>query len=257
MLLFLGVVLMVIAGFYVYSHKHEQKKMSAYGIQFTWDCAGAKQLREAIKPIANNIIQEELGLAKDKMLFLGKDHQVLTIFYVDDMMKRDENILFSMLERMIHAQQLRPPMHLSLAAQIDFFGENSDEFVVFVDDHHHELAKLNRKMKTIIHALDDQYLREHHTHFFNRVKSEQFSYVPHIGLGRIRINSIKKHIKDTAQIDVTLKRIKDRIIQATLHEMGKILVHENKKITCKKVSIGSFGQGRAQVKEYQLEHVKK
>src|SRR5579862_6151560 len=137
-LYFLCLIVLLIAGFYEYNHKFGtrsgQEIKHNYGIQIICDCHGVIQIREAIKPIACKIIQEELGLPREKLLFLGKDQQALTLYYIDDMPKQGEKTLISVLDDLQKTKKIVIPKNITFGHTVDFFGENRDEFVILVHD---------------------------------------------------------------------------------------------------------------------------
>lgn len=229
---------------------HEVKQ--TYFIQLQWVCPVIDQLREAIKPIANKIIQEELGGEKDAALFLDKNHKALTFYYINDMDRRGEHLLISALDAMQESKKFFIPQKITLGSSVDFFGEWHDELVVMVNDSEGALAMFNKEMKIMAHALNDAYKVSGGDDLFDVSKSEQFPFVPHIGLGRIRSNSIKELVKDPAQKDKVLDRIKERTKQETLRLIDKIITRENSKISFEKIDVVIFASKRVLIKDYLL-----
>lgn len=257
----LSIVILLIGGLYTCSRLlkkefNESKKIETrhtYFIQLIWNCRGISQIREAIAPVINKIIHEELNLKEESPLFLGKDRQALTLYYLDNMHLNGENIFVAKLESMLMANELLIPRSTSIAPRVDFFGEGQDELVIMINDPTGELTALNNKIKTIAHLINQDYREKNHDNLFDISKSEQFPFVPHIGLGRIRSNSIKQHIKDHSQVEKTFEHIKGRIRTATLKIVADIITSENQSISYTRLSLFCLSK-RVNIKEYQLEN---
>lgn len=233
------------------SKKAVDETKQTYFIQLQWDCPGITQLRQAIKPVINKILQEELGQEKSAGLFLEKKQQALTIYYVNDMREQDEQLLLSSLDGMQHNKKFFAPQNITTTATIDFFGEWHDELVILVNDSEGELASLNKEMKEMLHALDAEYKTKNGYDLFDISKSEQFPFVPHIGLGRIRSNSIKAAVQESGQNEEKLERIKKRVKEEVLGVIQKTLTPANSKIFFEKIFIFSV-QKRVSIKDYLL-----
>jgi hypothetical protein len=226
---------------------------STFFIQLLSNTIVLASIKEAITPVINGIIKEELGLAQDYdfEFFLPKPQpQRLTLYYVNKIFENGEKSLFSVVEG-IQWQSLIPS-HVAIAQEVNFFGDQTDELVIMIDDPDEELSKLNQKLKESLHQMNDGYKQVHHHDAYDISKSERFPFVPHIGLGRIRVHSIKQHIKDTQQIDEILGRLKQRIKKETSHLVKKLLTIENRTIYFDGVCIFDL-EKRAVVREIVFE----
>jgi len=244
---------------FLYAYKHfsqtsnpSQIQQDNYAVQLIWQCPGVMLLRKAIVPIADKIIHEELGLDntgidKKETLFLGKDRQPLSLYYLLDMQELGEQTLIITYNKVVQSRT-SVPQETSITDTIDFFGENHDELVILVQDPAEELQQLNSIMKNMAHTADSIYKNTNKNPLFNITKSEQFNFVPHIGLGRIRSASIKRYSKDAGQ---TLERIKTRIKEATLAIIHNSLTPENKKIFYTSLVICNLSK-RENIIEYAL-----
>lgn len=219
--IFLGAAcaLIVLCTLYFKSITSDSQKQTLL-IQAISDSTILTNIRNEITPLINAIIKEELGLDKnsDVVFFLPKKINRLTLYYLFDLEENGKNNLFSALDAM---KKINPPQHISIATTTHFFGDQHDELVVMINDLQGELSGLNNALKTVAHASNDQYKCKHHKDLFNIKKSEQHSFLPHIGLGRIRIRSIQEHIKEKSNIEAVLHKIRQRIEQTTLESIKK------------------------------------
>ena len=114
--------------------------------------------------------------------------------------------------------------------KVAFFGDDKDELVMLVSgDPKEEFLKLNTTIKEVISEAHKQYKGKQHASLYDVTKSEKFPYLPHIGLGRIRTNSIRQHIKDTTHVATTFEQIRQRIIKEVLSVAEKMLILRNGK----------------------------
>lgn len=202
------------------------------------DSPALNAIRETITPSINAIIKEELGLDKDYdfEFFIPKQLNRLTLYYVYDMHENRQEDLFSALTFL---NTIKAPGAASITQDARLFGEKQDELVIIIADPLKELANLNTEIKTRLHQLDS----------YNIAKSEQQPYLPHIGLGRVRLSSIQQHIKDDSQTNAVFDRIRERIIKLTQEAISKIVIEKNKQLSFNKIAILDL-QKKTYVKEY-------
>ncbi|MFH1831741.1 MAG: hypothetical protein ABH827_02955 [bacterium] len=226
-----------------------------YFIQFIWDCVGITKLREALPEIVKNILHEELEIEEkeieQKRLFLKKEFQPLSLYYLNEMYEQGENILITSLEKTQKTNNIIAPKNIAIEPQVHFFGEWNDELVIRVNDPQKELTQLRMLMKETAEEAQATYKHEYNEALYDKAKSESFDFVPHIGLGRLRSHSIKQLIKKQDQADKILELIKERIRTATLKLIEKTVTPENNKITCTKLIIFNLSKRKA-IKEYAI-----
>jgi len=99
-----------------------------------------------------------------------------------------------------------------------------------INDADGKLVTLNKKIKAVVHQLNNTYKNQYSKNLYDIAKSEQFAFMPHMGIGRIRIGSIKNHINNKSEINSTLGRIRKKIEQESSQTLEKIL-HNNNQIT--------------------------
>ncbi len=87
------------------------------------------------------------------------------------------------------------------------------------------------------HQLNDTYKNQHDQDLYNIAKSERYPFTPHMGLGRIRLQSIKNNIKDASQIHDILERIKTEIKKVASKVLEKLLSLEGSQLTFKKFGV--------------------
>jgi 2'-5' RNA ligase len=162
--------------------------------------------------LINAIIKDELHLEKtyDFDFFIPKERQRITLYYVSDFAQNMQDVLFSALEKSDILSSLSADS-VFITVKTEFLGDQQDELVVIVDDRDNELTRLNQKIKSTMYQLNHAYKKSSGYEIYNRAKSEQFPFMPHMGLGRIRVQSIKNQINDKLLVEPTLKRIRNRI----------------------------------------------
>ncbi|PCI73950.1 hypothetical protein COB28_02935 [Candidatus Dependentiae bacterium] len=73
--------------------------------------------------------------------------------------------------------------------EVAFFGKNSDNLVIKIDDSNSYLSKLNQALKETFHQKHALYQKEQGSDLYSIEKSEQFPYVPHVHIGWLYIRS--------------------------------------------------------------------
>ncbi len=164
---------------------------------------------QTLVPKINSLIKQELGLDPDYdfAFFIPKKRQRITLYYVSDIGQKNDPILISALEKMNLAQIKITNVNVTSDAQ--FFGDRQDELVMMIDDPERELASLNQQIKAMAHQLNDTYHKQHDLDLYNVAKSERYPFITHMGLGRIRLSSIKNHTQSNDVLDRIRTRIRD------------------------------------------------
>lgn len=213
-----------------------------------------KSAIDTMPEIINTIIKEELGLEKNYAFdfFLPKKLIRLTLYYINDMYQDGESIVFSTLDAIEKNSQKYSAQQISFESQVDFFGNDKDELVVIINDPDKELSRINSEIKELLRQADKQYKCSHDHDLYDTATSERNPYLPHIGLGRIRYQSIKQHIKDASQVDETLNRIRSRIKEASLRILKERSTSENQKLPFNKIGVLDLHK-QIYVKEYMLQ----
>lgn len=222
-------------------------------IQAIPDSAVLTSMIKAMTPVINEIVKEELGLAKDFDFdfFLPKNRQAVTLYYVNDIYENGETDLFSALNNMAPNWQNLVIHNVTFTPKLDFFGEEKDELVILVNDSDKQLSQLNREIKEIVHQVNMQYKQKYHHDLYDIAKSEHYHYTPHINVGRLRSHSIKLHIKDDSQVDKVFGRIKQRTKKAVGDIVQKLLTKDNQKLSFTMIFVFDM-QKKARIKEYAL-----
>jgi hypothetical protein len=248
-IMFVSAALIGATGLFLYNYTAKSQK-STLLIQAISDSASLNTIRETITPSINDIIKEELGLDKsyDFEFFLPKQLNRLTLYYVNDMYENGKKDLFSALTFL---NGIEAPRSAAISADAHLFGDKQDELVIIIADPVKELVGLNADVKTAVHQAQQQYQRQHNLDLYNRAKSEQNPYLPHIGLGRVRLSSIQQHIKDDAQVNVIFDRIRERIVKLTQEVIAKTITEKNKQLSFNKIGILDL-QKKTYVKEYEF-----
>lgn len=221
-----------------------------YFIQLICNCTGVTKLQEMLPSQIEKILCEELSLENNESLFLKKDKQRISLYYLNDTEEQGESLIIKALENEQKINGFKNPRGITIAENVDFFGEWNDELVLTVNDPQHELGHLNHLIKDLAYSVDSMYRDTYKLPLFDKAKSEHFPFVPHIGLGRLRSNSIKQRVQDPTQAEKILERIKKRVKDVTLKLISETITSvDDKRITCdtlvlfsltKRVSIQEF-----------------
>jgi hypothetical protein len=234
--------------------KNPNGKKQNYAVQAIANSGLLTSIIEAVTPIINDIIKKEIGLDKDFdfAFFVPKKIQRLTLYYFNDV-RADET------QNVIHAVDVAQKQFgilqtntIMLTSEVNFFagpwGEN-DELVIMINDPNGKLTYLNQELKKAAHQANDEYKQNYNIDLYDSVKSERYSYTPHIGLGRVRTTSIKQHLKDPLLFDQIWATIQQRVIKEVVALVEKSLTEENKKLSFEKVGILDL-QKQTYIQEY-------
>ncbi len=219
-------------------------------IQAPLNLSVIKEMQEALTPVVNKILQEELGSEqyKDVPIFFFKKRQAITIYYVNDMYDNGKSLLVSAFDTM---QGAPVPKNVMLTSQVNFFGEGAlIDLVTLIDDPHEELSRLNKEMKAAMHQVNQEYKDVHGVDLYAIAKSERFPYLPHLSLGHLRVNAIKEIVKDVSQAEKVIERIKQRVMKAVSDVLSKLTL-DNRKVSFDTLSIYDLKK-RTYVKESML-----
>ena len=202
-------------------------KTSTLLVQAHFDSLIISSLINELTPIINGIIKKELKLTPKYNFdfFIPKKLQRITLYYVNDSIMKDASNLLSTIENMpLMKKNLK---HIAATSEVEFFGDQKDELVMMINDSDKELFELNRSIKTITHQANDKYIKKHYRALYNIEKSERFPFLPHMGLGRIRTQSIKNNIKDKSQTEFIFDRIRDSVKTITHNILEKAFLKKN------------------------------
>lgn len=214
-------------------------------MQAILDIPALDMINDAIYPAINALIKDELGLKSDYKFdfFVPKERQRLTLYYLNDIAPQGINLAHSFIEKWVSEYKNDLTiMSATLAPTVNFFGDHKDELVIMIDDQNGELAQLNQKIKEDMHQLNKEYQQANEADLYQISKSERFSYLPHIGLGRIRVTSIKKQIEvniqseDMKKIDPVFDQIAEHIVTQAAAIVKKILDSQKGIVSFTKIS---------------------
>jgi len=222
-------------------------------VQALPDSLVLKSVIDAMPEVMNTIIKEELGLEKNYNFdfFLPKKLLRLTLYYINDMNEDGENIVFSTLDAIEKNSQKYTAQQIAFGSQVDFFGDDKDELVIVINDPDKELSRINHAIKENLHQANKEYRRTQNHDLYDITTSERNPYLPHIGLGRIRYQSIRQHIKDASQVEDTLNRIRSRIKEASLRMLKERSALKDQKLPFNKIGILNLHK-QTYIKEYAL-----
>ena len=197
-------------------------KKSSFALQLYFGSLHLTAVRDGLTPVIDMLIKRELGLLSDDkdQFFLPKKLHRLTLYCINDCTENNACMLFNALTSSIKNWHVN---YVQIRQEVDFFGENKDELVMKVDDTKKELKKLHKKIKTKVHKIADKYAKNHVDSLYDRTTSEQFAYVPHIGLGRIRIGSIG-NICSSKKLDVdsVLAHIRQQVKETVVGQLALV-----------------------------------
>ncbi len=188
-------------------------------------------LIEAITPIINSSIKQELGLDQEYVyeFFLPKKRFAMTLYYLNGVLEHRVDQLITVVDRFSTHNTSLDDLGVALAPRVEFFAGQfgvNDELVIMIDDPRAALLALHTAFKSAFHNADDEYRSTHTYGFYDVVKSERYPYVPHVGLGRIRSTSIKEHNKS----GVRLEKIQERIKRDVTAVIDRLFATRNTKL---------------------------
>jgi hypothetical protein len=200
-------------------------------VQLTASSDTLALLIEAITPIINSSIKQELGLDQEYVFefFLPKKRFALTVYYLNGVLEHGVDQLITIVDRVSTQDRSLDGVGVALTPRVEFFAGRfgiNDELVIMIDDPHAAVSALHTAFKSAFHNADDEYRSTHTYGFYDVVKSERYPYVPHVGLGRIRSASIKEHNKS----GVRLEKIQERIKRDVTAVIGRLFARQNTKL---------------------------
>jgi len=203
-------VFVLLPGCFWYDQSATQKKEK----MFVQLIAQSQEVDNAVQQLgkeANIQIKKILQLPEDFDFdfYLPKELQRVTVYYFYDVAPQAKNELLEALDRLL--SQEKKPEAVALKNDVAFLGEENDELVLLIDDKESELSALNIQIKERTHAMNQAYEQEHSVPLYNVAKSEKFDFLPHMGLGRLRVRHIVKHVKDESQTEKILAQIRDAL----------------------------------------------
>ncbi len=226
----------------------EKGAKHTFFIQVPLSLPAITEMQDALTPVINEILQEELGKKQDKNfpIFFFKKRQAIAIYYINDLYDSGEplkGILYLFLFPVLYTLQYAPaPEDVTISANLDFFGQakpglfSTIELVVLIDDPSGELAFLNKEMKKAAHHANGEYKRAYHTDLYDVTKSEKFPYLPHLSLGHLRLNYIRYLINDPSKETKVIERIKQRIKKEVENALTQIPL-DDRKATIDKLAV--------------------
>jgi len=165
----IGILLLIPACF---NTKNNDDKRT-FLIQTPLDITVLKEMYQDMRPVFDDIIQEELGVENDLAFLFFKRRQAITIYDVYDMYNNGEELLISAFDTM-----QKVPLHsITIGSTLDFFGDPESEMihlVVLINDPHKELSLLNKNMKQAMHKVNEEYKQDHDVNLYDIAKSERF-----------------------------------------------------------------------------------
>lgn len=255
--LIIGALLGTLCALYLFSHKtstNTPKETTTLFIQALPNSPALKTIIESLSENINMIIKEEAGLDHNNNVdfFSPKPVQKLTLYSTNDIHENGNKALFSALDTINIPDFTINSVSLGSAVEFFYgpFGEK-DELVIMINDPHKELLHYNEIIKEAAHTANKQYKQLHNHSLYDVTKSERYPYLPHIGLGRIRSNSIKNNLKDPSQFTIIFERIQSRIKDAALESIEAVLNNNNNTLTCDTIGILDLNK-HAYIKEYTL-----
>ena len=210
-----------------------------YYIQADLDMPAITMIKEGVTKIIDDIVKQELGLAPDNDFtsFFPKQWQALSLYSLNGMREDAQDLLVSKLKE-IRIPELKP-QNVALEPNVEFFGANEDELVFIINDPDKKLSEYNAKLQMFANKLNDEYKSKHKADLYNVSKSEHFSYVPHVGIGRLRIVRIKELIKDRSKGDEIINRIRMRVREKTIELAKEVITPANNKVAFNKIVVFS------------------
>ena len=143
------------------------------------------------------------------------------------------------------------PQSVSITPDAQFFGDHQDELVVLINDPAKELLRYNNTIASASHAAHDAYKKQHNSDLYAIAKSERYPYLPHMGLGRLRIQAIKNLLKNDVDAPAIIERIKKRIEKEVSALLAQIVNDKNNTLYFKTISIAALPE-RAYIESFDI-----
>lgn len=208
-----------------------------YFVQLVTDSEMLNGFRCEISALINSIVKKELeklGLEKNYYFnfFQAKPIQRLSIYYFYEIDTTKQNTLLTKIENL--AKDIAPQKTL-IKPEINFFGEWGNEFVMMLEGPH--LTDLNIQLKELATNINKNAKKP----FYNIDKSEKFAFLPHTGIGMLRVNRITDHLRRLTNnnsdiIDITITSIKQQIKKAVEERISKLSL-DQRTITFKTLGV--------------------
>jgi hypothetical protein len=220
------------------AEKEVPKDRADFFVQLIADSEMLHGFRTEMTHVINSIVKEELeklGLEKNYYFdfFDPKPVQRLTLYYFYKMDVTKKGVLLHKVEEMT---KKIAPQEVAIKTEVHFFGPPNvaelykHEFVMVVEGK--GLADLNGAFKEMAACMS----KEHGKPFY---KNEERDFLPHTGIGVLRINRIEEHIKKLKGEEFVAKVIpviKERI-EKTVREYIAKIPQEKRVIVFKTIGI--------------------
>lgn len=217
--------------------EQDNQKTRTLLVQTIWTTPTITAVIRELTPTINSVIKKELGLDPDYdyAFFIPKKRQRITLYYFNDILQKNESVLLSAIENMELAKM--KPKNVAATTNAQFFGNQQDELVMIIDDPDGELSTLNQKIKAMAHQLHDVHKKENKYDFYNIAKSERYPFKPHMGIGRMRTQSIKNNIKNASETNTIFERIRTEIKKVTREILQKAFSNKHLPLSFNKFTI--------------------
>jgi hypothetical protein len=223
-------------------------------IQLLFNSSALSAIKQRITPLINEIVKEELGLgqASESKFFSPKEAPRLTLYYINERQPADSE-LEAAFDKITVKSAEASLSHVKFVSEVEFFGGPfglDDELVIKIDDSKGELLALHEICKTEMHAANQAYLAVHRHALYNLTESEKHSYLPHVGLGRLRSGSIKESVGDV-QFGSLFAKIQARIKVAVTAVVEEVLAGDLSAVRFDELCLFDLGK-RSCLKEFSL-----
>lgn len=235
-------------------NKQKQENLR-YNIQIPVNIPEFALIQQELSIVVNKIVKKELGLKRNYTFnfFRALQNPHISVYFVGDISikNKEKDIIHSTIASLFDEEKSFEFNDVHFSATLDFFGFKKNTLVMMVNDEDGQLAYLNQEIKKALNQAHTQYRNENNVNLYNKTKSEEFSYHPHISMGWISIDAIKERIKDKKQTDKILEKIRQEILKESQLIFNNFLNNCDSKITIDTLSIFDL-ESRTDVKEYKL-----
>jgi hypothetical protein len=206
----------------------------------------------------NKIVAEELKKIKCQVspkladaAFQCKSRLWVPIFRIAEIPADQESLIVELLTLMQHLGVGTTAIgDVKISPQAEFFGKNRDEVVILLDDKG-QLKRLHSEITQTFISISKLYKQYHQKELFAVQEWAQFSFVPQVSLGRLRIGEIELLIKNqqpTVDSGRVIERIKKRIQQELFPQLS--LDEWHRSVDCKKFEL--YGYRRSSLRSFPL-----
>ncbi|KKP35837.1 MAG: hypothetical protein UR26_C0002G0137 [candidate division TM6 bacterium GW2011_GWF2_32_72] len=232
-------------------------------VQLAAESSTFNLIKEKLYLMVNCVVKEELGLNLDYDFdfYMPKaGAQRITLYYLNDTDLKGIDFIDSVLKNVLQKNKNNFDLkNVALGTEVNLFsgptGDQKEELVLMISDPSKELVALNGELKIAMRNANQEYMGEHNVFLYDVEKAEEHTFLPHVGILRIRSGSIKnyieEHMDDVVQFDQVYARIEKRVLDEAQEIVKAVLSENDSKLKFNNVCLFELPSKKC-IKEYKL-----